>query len=120
MLMDSGEALIKGIVERFVGLGPIYKDHLEDNNNEVLPHVLFWDFTNAIVNSFLGRDPYIKWRDLLLFLDDEYGRGDSYLRGILEVSFLENLPYPNEAGSEIVKWLPVGLRDVFDRIRPAG
>jgi hypothetical protein len=120
MLMDSGEALIREIVERFGNLDPIYRTHIGDNNGETLPHVLFWDLTNAIVRSFLGTDPHLEWRDFLLFLDDEYRRGDSYVRGILEVSFLENLPYPNEAGSGIVESLPVGLRNVFDRIRPAG
>ena len=118
--MDSGDALVKALVDRFPGLNPIYREHLNDNNQVLLPHVLFWNLTRAAVDSFLGQEPHLDWLDLVTTLDDEYEGGDSYVRGIVEASFLENLPYPGERGYEIVKSLPNGLRAGFCRLRPAG
>ena len=118
--MDSGEVLVKRLVEQFTQLVPLYAEHLADNNGELLPHVLFWEVTRSVVDSYLGRSPHLDWRGVIATLDGEYQQGDVYLRGIVEVSFLENLPYPKEEGYGIVGVLPERLRGAFDRVRPAG
>lgn len=118
--MDSGERLVAALAARFDQLMPLLAEHLDDNNGEVLPHVLFWNFTRAVVDSYLGRPSQVAWREFVMILDEEYKRGDAYLRGIVDVSFLENLPFPDEDGHEIVMSLPVGLRAAFDRVRPGG
>jgi len=118
--MDSGEVLVLALRDRFEPLRPIVAEHLADNAGVLLPHVVFWDLTQAVVAAFDRPGSPLDWPEFLRFLDREYAAGDAYLRGIVEVSFLENLPYPAEPGHAIVDALPAGLRTAFDRVRPAG
>ncbi|MCA2217640.1 DUF7674 family protein [Jidongwangia harbinensis] len=118
--MDTGEVLVRELVDRFGPLRPIHAEHLAENGGAVLPHVLFWDLTQAVVDAFLRPEAPLDWRTFLDVLDRAYDGGDAYLRGIVEVSFLENLPFPAEPGHGIVDSLPPGLRTIFDRVRPAG
>jgi hypothetical protein len=85
-----------------------------------LPHVLVPDLTEAVVEAYLRPGSALDWVGFLSFLDQEHGTGDPYLRGIVEVGFLEQLPYPFEDGHGIVRDLPPLLRSAFRRIRSAG
>jgi len=38
--VDSGATLVKGIIDRFPELVSIYYEHLEDNNQKLLPHLV--------------------------------------------------------------------------------
>jgi hypothetical protein len=118
--MDSGEALVQVLVDRLEPLRPIVDQHVAENDGEMLPHVLFWDLTQAVVDAYLRPEAPLDWREFVRVLEQEYPGGDAYLRGIVEVSFLENLPGPQEKGYGIVRSLPPGLRDAFDRVRPGG
>ena len=118
--MDSGETLVQDLADRFEPLRPIHAEHLAENGGEVLPHVLFWDITQAVVDAYLRPESPLDWSEFLKVIEREYRDGDAYLRGIVEVSFLENLPYPHEAGHGIVESLPPLLRTTFNRVRPAG
>jgi hypothetical protein len=80
--------------------------------------VLFWDFTESIVTSYLadqGRDG--TWEAITDQLEAEYEDGDAAVRELIAVSFLENLPYPGEKGADIAGHLGPALRAVLDQLR---
>jgi hypothetical protein len=117
--MDSGENLVQNLVRLFPQFETPYREHLKDNRGELLPHVVFWNFTQMVIESFAdaGEDS-LDWREVLRYLERSHAAGDAYLRGIIEVSFLENLPFPHEHGYGIVRELPPQLRTAFRKVRP--
>jgi hypothetical protein len=94
----------------------IYEEHVADNG-EVLPHVLFWDFTRHIVESYIsGKEP-ADWIPALDFLEGAFGVVDDYSRGVISASFLESLPYAGEPGAGIAGHLGPTLRSRLAELR---
>jgi hypothetical protein len=94
----------------------IYEEHVADNG-EVLPHVLFWDFTRHIVESYIsGKEP-ADWIPALDFLEEAFGVVDDYSRGVISASFLESLPYAGEPGAGIAGHLGPTLRSRLAELR---
>jgi hypothetical protein len=120
--MNSGDSMVRELVHRFREFDAPYQEHVKDNDGELLPHVLFWDFTQIIVQSFTERavSGAMDWRGALFYLEESYIAGDRYLREIVGTSFLESLPFPHESGYGIVKELPPTLASVFRTVRPRG
>jgi hypothetical protein len=50
---------------------------------------------------------------LLSALDNGYEHGDDAVRNLIDVSFVEELPYPDEPSSEIREMLPPNLRSLL-------
>jgi hypothetical protein len=101
----SAEWLVDELVRRIPELREVYADHLQDNG-EILPHVLFWDFTQAIVSGYQGeRSDSLDWNASLDFLEAAFDTVDEYSRGVISASFLSSLPYPGEPGAGIVEHL---------------
>jgi hypothetical protein len=119
MELDSGQRLCVILADRFEQITHLLAEHRADSR-EALPHAVFWDYTRAVVASYLERPPHVPWSEFLVVLADNYEQGDGYVRGIVEVSFLENLPLPTQEGYGIVRSLPAPLRTAFDRVRPRG
>jgi hypothetical protein len=99
---------IEGLVRRYPRLEVIFDEHDSDNFGEVLPHLFFGDLTRYLVSKFLevesgdgpqGTEDKPELRGLLNDLEDVYAGGDEEIQELISVSFLENLPRPEEEGS---------------------
>lgn len=76
--------------------------------SEMLPHVFFGFVTEWLVNAYRadpGGGPDAVWRRMLDRFEGEYAAGDPDVEELLAASFLENLPYPDEPGGDIVDHL---------------
>ncbi|HEY5400418.1 MAG TPA: hypothetical protein VIL16_34035 [Trebonia sp.] len=102
MTLSSGR-LIGELIEVTPEFRELYEEHLRDNYGEVLPHVLFWEFTQAIVASYLTNGE--SWKAALGIIEGAFGSGDDYTDGVISASFLESLPCRGEPGAEIVDFL---------------
>ncbi len=104
-MSERSETFVREIVKRFPKLSPLLREHLHDNSGELLPHVFFGDLTRYAVALLTSADGGLEasreLRELLAFLEESFASGDSELCELISVSFLENLPYPWENGSEL-------------------
>ncbi|WP_420823570.1 DUF7674 family protein [Streptosporangium subroseum] len=103
--------LVDELVLRVPELRELYAEHLQDNG-EILPHVLFWDFTQSIVSAYQGElSPPLDWRTAIEFIESAFGVVDEYAQGVISASFLSSLPYPGEPGAGIIEQLGPVLRE---------
>jgi hypothetical protein len=112
--MSDTTAFVKAMVERFQGLDALLKEHVDDNFGQILPHVFFGDLTRYVLMLLAssaggGLQPRRELRDILDFLEESFFAGDKELQELISVSFLENLPRPDEEGSQIRSMLGSAL-----------
>ncbi|MEU4237737.1 hypothetical protein [Actinoplanes sp. NPDC026619] len=70
--MTPDVQLVLDLVTKIPGFEEIYEIHVGEND-EVLPHVIFWDITQEVVASFLRNDPEpSKWSAALHFLEEGF------------------------------------------------
>jgi hypothetical protein len=98
-----------------------------ENNGEALPHVFFGiDVANGIVAAYRGvefdGDRYddLDWSGLLRYLDEVYSPAPLVVKQVIVTSLLLQLPWPHEAGYEIVSHLGPVLAPKFAEVRPYG
>jgi hypothetical protein len=112
--------LVADFIAAVPGFEDIYTSHLDDNE-VVLPHVIFWDITQEIVASFLREDSDPPtWRDALEFLEERFTLNVPEMNKVIVTSFLGLLPYPGQPGYDIINRLGPTLKRRFDLIRPRG
>ncbi len=104
-------AFIGSLVWRFRDLLPQFAEHLEDNEGEVLPHPFMADVERWA--ETLVADHRDELTTLLHALADGVERGDDAVRNLIDVSFVELLPYPDQPNSEIRDLLPAPLRSLL-------
>ena len=109
------------MVDRFPGLRELLDEHLEDNYDELLPHVFFGDVTRYAeeCQTAASRGAVQKGRelrDILDYLETAYTSGSPEIQELISVSFLENLPRPGEVGSAIRKKVGPNLKAQLDVI----
>jgi len=108
-------SFVRSLATRWPGLGPILEEHINDNFGEILPHVFFGDLTRYVL-SLLGEasrgDEAARreLREILDYLEETYAGGDVELQELIFVSFLENLPRPDEDGAQIREMVGPHLR----------
>lgn len=82
---------------------PVLRDalheHLDENDGEVLPHLLMADYERWAETAVATDDPRLA--RLLALLEGAYGSGGAQAQELISVSFLEHLPRPGEPGSEL-------------------
>jgi hypothetical protein len=113
---------LRSLVGRFPQLEEDYECHVE-NNDGPLPHVFFWDVTQAVMHAYNGtRADYagLDWRGLIGFMEVMYPTAPTEVKTLIVTSFLFNLPWPSESGYTIVTELGPVLAEEFRQVRPAG
>jgi hypothetical protein len=101
------EAFVRSLVEHFPSLAPLLEEHLTDNFGELLPHIFLGDVVRWVLTLMAtarAEGSLAAQRELRAFLshlEDVYVGGNEELQELLSVSFLENLPRPEEDGAEI-------------------
>lgn len=94
-------------------LVPILDEHLDDNESEMLPHLLIADYErwaeDAIENG-------IDVSRLLEELELAFAADRHKIRELIAVSFLEHLPESGERGGAIRSMLGPQLREELSRL----
>lgn len=93
---------------------PFVAEHLQDNDGELLPHVLFGDLTRFYAGA-KERGDHDLARRCLLFLEKAIISSDRAVEELVAVSFVENLA-PWEGREDLSHW-PPRLRDEYERQR---
>jgi len=104
-------ALVYAIAWEFRELLEHLEEHLKDNSGEVIPHVLMGEYERWAESLLESRRPDLE--RLLVMLERAYESGDTDVRNLIEVSFVEQLPYPDEANAAIRDMLGPALRSVL-------
>jgi hypothetical protein len=108
------KAVLRDLLQAVPELEPVFREHLEDHEGEVLTSLLMsevatWTTERFLAASQRGEDPE-EARRVLGFLEDHFFEGDSGVDGMISASFLEMLPwYEDEDGTEIEEILPPKL-----------
>jgi hypothetical protein len=73
-------------------LMPLLAEHLDDQQGELLPHLLLADISRWFLKNPTGSEAqaFVHW------LESEFARGHSDVQELVSVSFLEMLPQPWE------------------------
>jgi hypothetical protein len=82
--MNDEEAFVRCLARKFSAVDSILHEHLVDNE-ELLPHVFFGDLTRYILKDTADRQAVAQ------DLEDTFSRGNSSVRDLIAVSFIENL-----------------------------
>lgn len=93
-------AFVGALVHRFPLLRPLLQEHLDDYD-ALLPHVFLGDVTRWVTNEFATGGRSEALRAVLEFIESSFRDGHDHERELVAVSFLENLPRPDEEGSQL-------------------
>ena len=104
-MSSPAEIFCRRLVEDIPELAPILQEHLEDNFDEMLPHVFFGDVTRWVDDALASDPQSAPARELLARLDQAATDGDDNVKELIAVSFLENL----DDQSPTIAHLPPGL-----------
>jgi hypothetical protein len=105
------DAFCRRIASAVPGLQWVLREHLDDNFNELLPHVFFGDVTRWAETETESNPQSAQVARLMEILDSSFVSQGADVRELIEVSFLENLA----KGSAVAKRLGPHLRQVFQR-----
>ena len=92
-------------------LMPAFGEHLTDNEGVVLPHVFRAEVERWAEHAVSRQRPLVE--RFLEKLEMGYHQGGEPVRNLIDVSFVENLPYPDEANAELRSLLPPDLRSLL-------
>ncbi|MBO0826667.1 MAG: hypothetical protein J2P24_02685 [Streptosporangiales bacterium] len=118
---SSSRRLVDRLVARVPELRPAYDEHIADYDVS-LPHLFFADVTRWTVADYEANGDRTSggWRDVVAFLEEEYEHSDDEAQAVIEQSFIENLPYPDEPGHGIEQHLGPQLAAIYRDQRPSG
>lgn len=107
-------ALLGSLAWRFPALRMALNEHLAANRGEILPHPLMSEYERWAQRAVLEDDAQLS--TFLSALEDAYVTGGDEIENLIAVSFLEHLPRPGEAGSEIRDRLGPAMQHQLDVI----
>jgi len=111
-------ALIPGLVAGNPEMAKVLDDHLADWD-ELLPTSYFADLVRACVRWLHSGDPVERASVQTVLADIDAGYGSDYEADeIIATGFVENLPYPDEDGADILGLLGPKLRAEYLIERP--
>lgn len=100
--------LVKDVPE----LRPLLEEHLEDNYDEVLPHLFLADVVRFAVAR--PRNPAVA--DTLTYLERSFRSGDTEHQELISTGFVENLPVAEEPGGDLRRQLGPALGAEAQRV----
>ncbi|WP_144660101.1 hypothetical protein [Paenarthrobacter nicotinovorans] len=113
---DSRQFMLTLIAEH-PHLRPGYEEHLEDNDGELLPHLLMADICRWVLAE-QDSNP-LRVLQLLSWLEVHFaGVGDVMddVDNVIAVSFIEHLPLPSEPGAGVVLLLGRKMKAEYEQI----
>jgi hypothetical protein len=97
-------------------LSALFEEHVTANFGEVLPHLFLSDVARRVnelvraVSSGGGNAARSELKSILDALETGYATGPHDVQELIAASFLENLPYASEPGSEVRGMLGPSLK----------
>jgi len=104
------ERAINRLVAEFNELTPILEESLEDNEGELLPHLVLADVIRWLAEHIESEGNTC--RSILEWLEREYEQGSEDVQGLITVSGVEMIPDPGQPGSSLRGWLGPALQGV--------
>jgi hypothetical protein len=115
-------AFVGSLVHRCPWLLPVFQEHLDDQEGEVLSHLFMADVERwaeqEVAAGRVGEGSQLAC--VLSIVDSELrGAGDTDVGEMIIVSFVEHLPYPGEPNGAIRELLPPALQGaLWHRVDP--
>jgi hypothetical protein len=103
----SSVAFIGALIYGHRDLLPVLEEHLADNDDQILPHLVMADVMRWLVAHRWEEPKMI--RSVLQWLETAYIAGDENVRDVIAVSGVEMIPDPGRPGSELRKLLGTEL-----------
>lgn len=101
--------LVRNLCATWSSVRPLWLEHLEDNEGEVLPHLLLSDVVRWMSSSEL--EPHrARCDETWRWLAVQYQSGDSDVRDLIVVSGVKMIPDPGSPGSGQRAFLDPQLR----------
>jgi hypothetical protein len=97
-------AFCDALVTEFPELEPNLAEHREDMEGETLPHVFMADVTRWFMERYRAGESRSA-KALTDWFDSQYPTADADVRNVIDVSFLENLPWPPDPDAMVSKLL---------------
>ncbi|MFJ5956875.1 hypothetical protein ACIQC5_13065 [Paenarthrobacter sp. NPDC092416] len=97
-------------------LRPSYEEHLEDNDGELLPHLLIADICRWVVAEQASNP--LRVLQLLSWLEVHFaglGHVMDDVDNVIAVSFIEHLPLPSELGAGVVLLLGPKMKAQYEQ-----
>lgn len=117
--MTPSESLMHDLVSAFPEIRPLLVEHLEEQEDELLPYLLMADIERwAEVESKSDPEHVARLTD---WLEARFNSGDNTLKDLIGVGFVEMVPH-TPTGDPILRRLGPSLRQVADDMglfRPA-
>lgn len=111
--MRTGDLqLINDLVDIAPTLRPLLEEHLEDNYNQILPHL----FLAAVLRFAIDNPTDRAIATVLGYLEQAFESGDAERQELIATGFLENLPPRGEVGWELRSRLGPALRAEAARV----
>ncbi|MDP3739076.1 MAG: hypothetical protein Q8R02_16905 [Hyphomonadaceae bacterium] len=105
---------VDGLIAEFPGLRSAYEEHIKANFGELLAHLLMGDVVRFLEAKHTERDDEPANMRLIKSIMDYIGRcfetASPWVKELIAVSFVENMPYPDEVAADIVGLLPENLK----------
>lgn len=101
-------AFVASLAWSFRELLDPFERHLAFHDGEIIPHLFMGDIRRWAEGLVQVNTPLLN--RFLQHLSDGYQSGISTVRNLIDVSFVEQLPYPDEPHAEIRDILPPNLR----------
>ena len=96
-------ALMNRMIAEVPGLLPLYTDHMQDNDGEMLPHLLMADFARFAVANAQDLPSRFHLKKLLDCLEDGLRSGDENVRDLIGASFAWNLQGEDSKAIDVIK-----------------
>ncbi len=109
-------AFLGWLTHRNADLMPVLDEHLDDQDGELLPHLMMADVVRwciARISSHGTKDPHLQ--KMLRDIEDTYGTGSESIDKLIGASFLENLPQQNEVGADLRNFVGPKLKAQLQR-----
>ena len=103
-------AMMGALTYQHKDLIPLLAEHLEDNDGELLPHLLMADVVRWLVEHRVEHSDVA--RAVMDWLETAYQRGDDEVRDVIAVSAVEMIPDPGSPGAELRNLLGPSLKNV--------
>ncbi|NYD77854.1 DUF7674 family protein [Arthrobacter cupressi] len=111
-MSDATEAVMLDLVGLFPGFGPVLAEHLEDNFDEMLPHLAMSDFVRWLVEQYYLNPAVCE--SAWAWLEESFDEGPQDVRNLIAVSAVEMIPDPGDPGSGMRDMLGPSLREMDD------
>lgn len=103
-------AFVGALCYQFRELIPILEEHLDEQEGEVLPHLLMADIERWAEKAVSDPQERSLLERVLGFIELEYPGADEETQELIVVSFLEHFPRPNCPGAELRSLVGPNLR----------